>query len=93
MQSHFPNPLHVGATVGLIFALLSDGICSVLVGIGLYTRLAAAVIVINLLVVFFFMHNFSFMQEHAELVYLYLIVYIFLLIAGGGRYTADRKFR
>jgi putative oxidoreductase len=93
MRSHFPDPIHVGPTVGLIVALLSDSICSILVAIGFYTRVAAAIIVINLLVVFFFMHKFSFMQEHAELVYIYLVVHIYILIAGGGRFTADNKFR
>ena len=53
MVQHFPDPIHVGAHAGLAFALLSDGICSVLVLIGLATRPAAAVIVTNLLVAFF----------------------------------------
>jgi hypothetical protein len=49
MVQHFPDPIHVGAHAGLAFALLSDGICSVLVLIGLATRPAAVVILINLL--------------------------------------------
>src|SRR5580693_8223206 len=42
MVQHFPDPLHVGAHFGLAFALLSDGICSVLVTIGLATRPASS---------------------------------------------------
>lgn len=91
MQGHFPDPLHIGATIGLIFALLSDGICSLLVLLGFATRLAALIIVINLLVVFTFIHHFSFMEEHAELVYLMLGGFISILIAGGGKYSLDNR--
>ena len=91
MLSKFPDPIHVGPTVGLIFALISDFVCSFLIIIGLGTRLAAFFMVINLLVVFTFMHQFSFMQEHAELVYLYLGLAIFVLIAGAGKYSMDNK--
>jgi|SRR6267143_2407851 len=50
----FPDPIHIGAHASLGFALLSDGICSVLVMIGLATRPAATVILIDLLAAFFF---------------------------------------
>src|SRR5580700_10500404 len=56
MVQHFPDPIHIGAHAGLAFALLSDGICSVLVLIGFATRPTAAVILINLLVAFSFVH-------------------------------------
>ncbi|MFM9709791.1 DoxX family membrane protein, partial [Streptomyces galilaeus] len=37
MQKHFPDPLHIGATPGLIFALVTDGICSLLIIVGFAT--------------------------------------------------------
>lgn len=89
MQTHFPNPLHIGSTAGLIFALLSDGICSLLVMLGIATRLSAAIIVVNLLVVFIFLHGFSFSQEHAQLVYVYLGGYLCILLSGGGSYALE----
>ena len=52
MQTHFPDPLHIGVTPGLIFALITDGICSLLIIFGIATRLAALLIVINLTVIF-----------------------------------------
>ena len=91
MQAHFPDPLHIGATFGLIFALLSDGICSLLVLLGFATRLAALIIVINLLVVFTFIHHFSFREDHAELVYVLLGGFLTILIAGGGKYSLDNR--
>jgi putative oxidoreductase len=70
--------------------LLSDGICSVLVLIGLATRPASAVILINLLVVFFFVHHAAFFSDgHVELVAIYIIVFATLVFTGPGRFSAD----
>ena len=57
MVQHFPDPIHIGAHASLAFALLSDGVCSLLVVLGLGTRPAAAVICVNLLTAFFFVHH------------------------------------
>lgn len=91
MRQHFPDPIGVGPTVGLVFALLSDAICSVLIALGLFTRLAALFEVINLLVIFIFMHRFSFMEEHAEVVYLYLGGYLAIFLCGPGKYSVDAQ--
>jgi putative oxidoreductase len=93
MLSHFPDPIHIGPLPGLLFALLSDAICSILVMLGLMTRLASLIIVINLAVVFIFMHGFNFMQEHAQLVYLYLGVFLTTLVAGGGKISVDNLIK
>ena len=82
MLGHFPDPIHVGPAVGLTFALITDGIC---------TRLAALLLAINLLVVFIFLHGLSIMKDHAELVYSYLGLSVFIVIAGPGKYSLDKK--
>ena len=90
MVQHFPDPIHVGAHAGLAFALLSDGICSVLVLIGLATRPASAVILTNLLVAFFFVHHAAFFSDgHVELVAIYIIVFATLVFTGPGRFSVD----
>jgi putative oxidoreductase len=91
MATHFPDPIHVGPKVGLIYALITDALCSVLVAVGFVTRLASFLIVVNLLVVFGFIHHFSFMEDNAELVYLYLGTFIVLIFTGGGRYSIDAQ--
>lgn len=92
MVQHFPDPIHVGAHAGLAFALLSDGICSVLVLFGLATRPAAAVILTNLLVAFTFVHHAAFFSDsHVELVVLYMIILVTLLFTGPGRFSIDRR--
>lgn len=90
MAAHFPDPIHVGVKTGLIYSLISDALCSILVAAGFLTRLAAFLIVVNLGVVFGAMHGFSFQADHAELVYVYLGVYITLVCTGAGRFSVDR---
>jgi putative oxidoreductase len=91
MATHFPDPIGVGAKFGLVYALLSDAICSVLVAIGLVTRLAAFLVVVNLAVIFIFMHHGSFTEDHAELVYVYLGAYLTLVLTGPGRFSIDSR--
>jgi putative oxidoreductase len=91
MQGHFPDPIHIGKTPGLVFALLSDSICSLLVMLGLFTRITSGIIILNLLVVFIFLHGFSFIQDHAQLVYVYLGGYLAIFISGGGKYSLSKN--
>lgn len=60
------NPVHIGVLPTLLYATLADGICSLLIIVGLATRAAAFVIVISLSVVFFVMeHALSLLTQHA----------------------------
>jgi putative oxidoreductase len=74
--------------------LLSDGICSVLVMIGLATRPAASIILINLLTAFFFVHHAAYFSDaHVELVALYIIIFATLLCTGPGRFSIDARLQ
>src|ERR1700692_784485 len=63
MVQHFPDPIHIGAHAGLVYALLSDGICSLMVVLGVATRPAAALILINLLTAFLLVHHAAFFTD------------------------------
>jgi putative oxidoreductase len=92
MVQHFPDPIHIGPHAGLAYALLSDGICSVLVIVGLGTRPAAFVILVNLLTAFFLVHHAAFFSNaHVEIVGLYISVFSALLITGPGRFSLDAR--
>ncbi|MCO5949353.1 DoxX family protein [Mucilaginibacter flavidus] len=91
MVTHFPDPIHVGPTIGLSFALVADAICTLFIIFGLGTRVAALFMMINLLIVFILLHQFSFIKEHAELVYTYLGLSVFIIIAGPGKFSLDNK--
>ncbi len=93
MAAHFPDPIHIGAVPSLVFALVSDAICSVLVMLGLATRWAALIVVINIGVAWSLVHHFIFFArpqgDHGELCFLYISVFLALFVAGAGRYSLD----
>jgi len=91
MSSHFPNPIHIGVLPSLLFALLSDAICSLLVVVGLGTRYAALIIVINLSVAFTLVHHMKLSPGpgNGELPLLFTGIFVALVFAGAGRYSLD----
>ena len=90
MVQHFPNPIHIGAHASLAYALLSDGICSLLVVLGFATRPASLIILINLVTAFFLVHHAAFFTNgHVELVVVYIAVFASLLFTGPGRFSVD----
>ena len=92
MAQHFPNPLHIGATQSLAFALIADFICSMLIILGLGTRWASAVACFNIFVAWAFVHHFLFFgrdADHGELMVLYLAAFGCLIFTGAGRYSLD----
>lgn len=94
MAQHFPNPLHVGSVPSLLFALISDAICSILVILGLGTRWAALWSFLNIFIAWSFVHHFQFFgkgADHGEAVVLYLGAFVALVIMGPGRFSLDRK--
>jgi putative oxidoreductase len=92
MRSHFPDPIHIGSHASLLYALISDGICSLLVALGLGTRVAALLIFINVSVAFYFVHHHPFTSGHGELLLLYMGGFLALVCTGGGRFSLDWKF-
>jgi putative oxidoreductase len=57
MSQHFMDPIHIGVVPSLLYAAFADGICALLVMLGLATRAAAFFILVNLAVVYFIVHN------------------------------------
>jgi len=90
MAATFPDPLHIGQTGSLACALTGDSLCSILVLVGLGTRLFSAVAVVNLFVAFALVHHFTwFGPSSGEMAYVYMCAYLALFIAGPGRYSVD----
>jgi putative oxidoreductase len=92
MSTHFANPLHIGVQTSLMLAIFAESVCALLVVLGLATRWAALVIVIDVGVAFSFVHKFRLTgQGSGELAYLYLTMMIVLFICGAGRYSVDGR--
>ncbi len=86
----FPDPLHVGSTTSLVLTIFAEVICSVLLVLGLFTRLAAFFLVITMTVACFIVNGGK-IAGNGELAYLYLAGYVVLLLAGAGKFSVDRK--
>ena len=86
----FPDPLHIGHPVSLALVLLAEVAGSALLVIGLLTRLAALLLVIDLFVAFLMVHQTALSGSNSgELAFIYLSGFITLLIAGGGMISTD----
>src|SRR6478672_12035296 len=81
-SAHFADPFHIGSTPSLLLVLLAEVACALLVALGLWTRVAAAIIVINLSVAFSFAHHFQlFGQRNGELAFAFIGAFLTLCVA------------
>jgi len=87
----FADPIGIGATASLALAVFSEFICSILIILGLGTRLAAIPLIITMVVAVFIVHLPDGLARQ-ELPLLYLFGYILLLLTGGGKYSLDHYF-
>jgi putative oxidoreductase len=93
MSQHFPDPLGIGVIPSLLFAALADGICTLLLILGLFTRWASFILFVNVFVAWAFVHHFQLFgkgADHGELIVLYLGGCVALFFCGAGKYSLDR---
>ena len=90
LSQSFPDPIGLGSVFALSLTILAEVACSVFLILGLFTRLSALPMVINMAVAAFIIHAggpFS----GKELAVFYFAVYLFFLLTGAGRYSFDYK--
>ena len=93
---HFPDPLHIGHNTTWVLAMLSDGICSLLIILGVGTRWLSLYCFFNIFIAWSLIHHFTFLgktpgADHGELIAQYLVAFAVLMVAGPGRYSVDAK--
>ncbi len=86
------DPIGIGGTASLALCCFAEFFCSLAIIAGLLTRLAAMVLALNFWVVTF-MVNADAGWAQSELPALYLVCYITLVCAGGGRFSVDHLIR
>jgi putative oxidoreductase len=86
----FPDPLSVGQEASLILVIVAEVVAALFLAVGLMTRVAAAVLVIDMFVAFLMVHKTAMTgQDSGELAFLYLAGFVILVIAGGGLFSLD----
>jgi putative oxidoreductase len=89
LSDKFPDPLGMGSQLSLISAIGAEVGCSLLLIVGLGTRLAAVPLAFTMLVALFLVHAKDPWQAK-ELAAVYLSVYVSLVFTGGGVFSLDR---
>jgi len=84
----FADPIGIGQAPGLVMATFAEFACSILILLGLFTRLACVPLIVTMLVAGFVVHADD-PWAKKELAFLYLCGYLTLLFTGPGRFSVD----
>lgn len=84
----FANPYGIGEVPSLVLATGAEFFCSILIVLGLFTRLAALPLIFTMLTVVLVV-NFGEPFAKTEKAWMYLIPYICLALTGAGYYSLD----
>lgn len=87
-EIQFGNPIGLGPGISLALAVFAEVFCSLLIGIGLGTRLASIPLMFTMIVAAFISHGAD-PFARKEMAILYLLFYITLFFAGSGKYSLD----
>lgn len=87
-EIQFADPFGLGMTFSLVLVVFAEFFCSILVGFGIGTRLATIPLIITMSVAAFIAHEADPFGKK-EMALLYLVIYVFLLFTGSGRFSVD----
>ncbi len=88
----FPDPIGIGSLASLSLIIFAEFVCSILIIIGLFTRLATIPLIVGMSVAAFVIHgNAPFATK--ELSMLYSVFGVGLLLTGAGRHSVDHVLR
>jgi putative oxidoreductase len=88
MSGTFFDPFHIGHRNSLVLSIFAEVFCSMLLVLGLFTRLAAFVIVMDLSVAVFMFHRGQPIKA-MDLPVIYLVSAFTSLLLGPGRVSVD----
>ncbi len=88
----FGDPIGIGETPSLLLVVFAELVCSILVALGLFTRLALVPLIITMAVAVFIVHaDDPFSKQEFGL--LFLVPYVALLLKGPGAWSLDAKLK
>ncbi len=87
-EIQFGDPLGLGPILSLILVVFAEFFCSIFIGIGLGTRLAAIPLAFTMFVAAFISHGGDPFRQK-EMALLYILIYLTLLVVGSRKYSID----
>lgn len=84
----FGDPIGIGVHASLVIAVIGEFLCSILVILGLFTRIAVIPQMLMMLVIIFVVHGADPFNKK-ELPLMFFLIFGALLILGPGRYSID----
>jgi putative oxidoreductase len=88
LEYSFPDPFHIGHRWSLVLVVFAEVFCSLLLVLGLFTRIVTLFLVIEMAVAAFLIHRGQSLALH-EPALLYLTAFFSLLLVGPGRISVD----
>jgi putative oxidoreductase len=88
----FQDPLGLGSEVSLTLVIIVEVACSILIIVGLFTRLAAIPLVATIILALLFVHPGD-PWPKIEVALLYLIPFATIFVSGPGWYSMDNVIR
>jgi putative oxidoreductase len=87
-KASFYNLLGMGSTLSLTLSIFAEFFCGLFITIGLFTRLVAVPLIINMSIALFSVHNMDFFNT-GEKATLFLAGFLSILCCGPGRVSVD----
>lgn len=84
----FADPIGIGEFNSLLMAIFAEFVCSALLILGLFTRLALIPLIITMLVVVFVVQAGKPVQDF-ELAAVYAVIFVALFFSGPGKWSVD----
>lgn len=91
MSEAFPDPIGLGSQLSLVLAIGSEVGCSILLILGLGTRLVVLPLAFTMVVALFLVHSDD-PWKVKELAAVFLAAYVVLFITGPGQFSLDACF-
>ncbi|MBT2619752.1 MULTISPECIES: DoxX family protein [Chryseobacterium] len=84
----FYDFLGLGPQISLILTIVAEFVCSILLILGLFTRVALGFLIFTMAIAAFVVHGAD-PFEKRELAFIYLSAYLLLMCFGAGRFSID----
>lgn len=87
-EIQFGDPIGLGPGISLVLTVFAEFICSILIALGLGTRLATIPLMFTMIVAAFIAHGPDPFRQK-EMALLYLLIYLTLFVIGSRKYSID----